>query len=111
MTLALLNMDLIESAKCGDFSLCLDLLSRGADSEARLREDRTALGWAARNGRTSTCMALLVRGADIESLMPLVRLSNNDRAESVLRSWLAARQARAALDGIFGPSPWMECAA
>ncbi len=57
---------LIEAAKAGDAVAIKDLLSRGADMEARSEKGKTALHYAAANGQVTAIKTLLEAGADVD---------------------------------------------
>lgn len=77
-----LNEKLLQAAQMLNLELCIELLGRGADVEAKSENLRTPLGWAALNGHIPTCLALLERGANIEAA------DNNQRTPLI---WAAVR--------------------
>lgn len=65
-----LNTQLLNAAKDGDTSRCLELLTLGADVEASRVSSSILFGplhAAASHGHVLTCQALLERGADINA--------------------------------------------
>lgn len=61
------NLDLVRAAHSGDISKVRELLDRGADANARVDDDWTALIVASSKGHTSVVRMLLDKGADINA--------------------------------------------
>lgn len=62
-----LNKSLIDAAKNGNIVKVKELISRGADVNAKTNQNATALIYASLNGHTETVKELIAKGADLNA--------------------------------------------